>query len=619
MRLSRRRFVQGSAVAVASSMAPVPHLVGSAAAEEAAHGLSLFGDLKYGPDFAHYEYVAANAPKGGVLHLATVDTYSTLNPFTLKGTSAAGAGLPFESLLEGSADEADAAYGLVARSVALAPDRRSVRFVLRPEARWHDGTPITARDVAFSFEILTTEGHPAYANQLAGVDRVETTGDREVTFHLADPDNRKLPLIVGGLSIVSEAYYRDRAFGETTMEPPLGSGAYRIAKVDPGRSVTYERVADYWGAELPLNVGRYNFETIVYDYYRDRTVLVEALKAGEFDLHEEFTSKVWATQYDIPAVEEGWLVKDVLKDNTPSGVQAFFFNTRLSKFRDRRMREAFAYAFDFDWLNKNQFYGLYDRMASYFENSELAARGLPSEAELALLEPHRGAMPEEVFTKAFVPPATDGSGNNRRNLRAARALLEEAGWVTKERKLVNAETGEPMTVEFLYFEPTFERIYAAFARSLERLGVGVKLRLVDGAQYEERLKTHDFEITTIRFVFSLSPGAELNSFFASSTVDQVGSFNIAGIKDPVVDALMAEVAAATDRPSLIAAARALDRVLLWGHYMIPQWYKGAHHLVYWNKFDRPALKPRYARGIIDTWWVDREKDDALRAYREGTA
>ena len=621
MRLSRRRFVQGSAVAVAatSSMAPLSALIRPAAAQEATHGLSLFGDLKYGPDFAHFDYVNPNAPKGGLLHLATVDTFSTLSPFTLKGVSAAGAGLPFESLLEGSADEADAAYGLLAEGVVLAPDRRSVRFLLRPEARWHDGTPITASDVAFSYEILTTEGHPAYANNLAGVDRVETTGDHDVTFHLADPDNRKLPLIVGGLSVVSEAYYRDREFGETTMEPPLGSSPYRVAKVDPGRSVTYERVPDYWGAHLPLNVGRYNFDTVIYDYYRDRTVLVEALKAGEYDFHEEYTSKVWATQYDIPAVEQGWLVKDVLKDNTPSGVQAFFFNTRLPKFQDRRVREALAYAFDFEWLNKNQFYGIYDRMASYFENSELAARDLPSEAELAVLEPHRGAVPEEVFTKAFVPPSSDGSGNNRRNLRIARTMLEEAGWVTKEGALVNAETGEPMTIEFLYFEPTFERIYAAFGRSLERLGVGVTLRLVDGAQYEERLKTHDFEITTIRFVFSLSPGAELNSFFASSTVDQVGSFNIPGIKDPVVDALIGEVAAATDRPSLIAAARALDRVLLWGHYMIPQWYKGAHHLVYWNKFDRPALKPRYSRGVFDTWWIDREKDDALRAYREGGA
>ena len=619
MRLSRRRFVQGSAVAAVSSMAPLSALIRPAAAQEAAHGLSLFGDLKYGSDFAHFDYVNPNAPKGGRLHLATVDTFSTLSPFTLKGVSAAGAGLPFESLLEGSADEADAAYGLLAEGVVLAPDRRSVRFLLRPEARWHDGTPITARDVAFSYEILTTEGHPAYANNLAGVDRVETSGDHDVTFHLADPDNRKLPLIVGGLSVVSEAYYRDREFGETTMEPPLGSSPYRVAKVDPGRSITYERVPDYWGANLPLNVGRYNFDTVIYDYYRDRTVLVEALKAGEYDFHEEYTSKVWATQYDIPAVEQGWLVKDVLKDNTPSGVQAFFLNTRLPKFQDRRVREALAYAFDFEWLNKNQFYGIYDRMASYFENSELAARDLPSEAELAVLEPHRGAVPDEVFTEPFVPPSTDGSGNNRRNLRTARAMLEEAGWVTKEGALVNAETGEPMTIEFLYFEPTFERIYAAFARSLERLGVVVTLRLVDGAQYEERLKTHDFEITTIRFVFSLSPGAELNSFFASSTVDQVGSFNIPGIKDPVVDALIGEVAAATDRPSLIAAARALDRVLLWGHYMIPQWYKGAHHLVYWNKFDRPALKPRYSRGVFDTWWIDQDKDDALRAYREGGA
>ena len=598
-------------------MAQFPRLIGRAAAQAPSHGLSLFGDLKYGPDFPHFDYVEPGARKGGALHLATVPTFSTLNPFTLKGQSAAGAGLPFESLLEGSADEADSAYGLIAEGVALAPDRRSVRFLLRPEARWHDGTPIAARDVAFSFEILTTEGHPAYANQLAGVDRVETAGDREVTFHLADPDNRKLPLIVGGLAIVSEAYFRDRAFGETTMEPPLGSGPYRVAKVDPGRSVTYERVADYWGAHLPNNVGRFNFDTIVYDYYRDRTVLVEALKAGEFDLHEEFTSKVWATQYDISAVEEGWLVKDVLKDNTPSGVQAFFFNTRLSKFQDRRVREAFAYAFDFEWLNKNQFYGLYDRMASYFENSELAARGLPLEAELALLEPHRGAVPEEVFTTEFVPPATDGSGNNRRNLRAARAMLADAGWVTRDGALVNEATGEPMTVEFLYFEPTFERIYAAYARSLERLGVGVNLRLVDGAQYEERLKTHDFEVTTRRFVFSLSPGAELTFFFGSATADQVGSPNSSGIKDPVVDALILEVIGARDRPSLIAAARALDRVLLWGHYMVPQWYKGAHHLVYWDKFARPALKPRYARGIIDTWWVDREKDDALRAYREG--
>ena len=619
MRLSRRRFVQASAIAAASSMASFSPVIGPAAAQETAHGLSLFGDLKYGPDFAHFDYVEPNAPKGGTLHLATVGTFSTLNPFTLKGVSAAGAGFPFESLLEGAADEPDAAYGLIAAEVALAPDRRSVRFLLRPEAHWHDGTPVTAADVAFSFEILTTEGAPSFATQLAGVDRVETVGDREVAFHLVDPDNRKLPLIVGGMPIVSEAYFRGRSFGETTLEPPLGSGPYRVGKVDAGRFIGFERIADYWGAALPVMTGRYNFDTIFIDYYRDRTVLVEALKAGEYDFHEEFTSKVWATQYDIPAVEEGWLVKDVLPDNTPSGVQAFFINARLPKFQDRRVREALSYVFDFEWLNKNQFFGIYDRMASYFENSDLAARGLPSQAELAILEPHRGAVPEEVFTTEFVPPSTDGSGNNRRNLRSARALLREAGWITRDGALVNEATGEPMTIEFLYFEPTFERIYAVFARRLERLGVGVTLRLVDSVSYEERMKSHDFEITTLRFVFNLSPGAELNANFATATADQVGSSNAAGIKDPVVDALIAEVVGATDRATLVAAARALDRVLLWGHYMIPQWYKGAHHLVYWDKFGRPALKPRYARGVIDTWWVDREKDDDLRAYREGAS
>ena len=619
MRLSRRRFVQASAIAAASSMASFSPMIGPATAQETAHGLSLFGDLKYGPEFAHFDYVEPNAPKGGTLHLATVGTFSTLNPFTLKGVSAAGAGFPFESLLEGAADEPDAAYGLIAAEVALAPDRRSVRFLLRPEARWHDSTPVTAADVAFSFEILTTEGAPSFATQLAGVDRVETSGDRNVTFHLVDPDNRKLPLIVGGMPIVSEAYFRGRSFGETTFEPPLGSGPYRVGKVDAGRSIGFERVVDYWGAALPVMTGRYNFDTIAIDYYRDRTVLVEALKAGEYDFHEEFTSKVWATQYDIPAVEEGWLVKDVLPDNTPSGVQAFFINTRLPKFQDRRVREALSYVFDFGWLNKNQFFGIYDRMASYFENSDLAARGLPSQAELAILEPHRGAVPEEVFTTEFVPPSTDGSGNNRRNLRSARALLKEAGWITRDGALVNEATGEPMTIEFLYFEPTFERIYAVFARRLERLGVGVTLRLVDSVSYEERMKSHDFEITTLRFVFNLSPGAELNANFATATADQVGSSNAAGIKDPVVDALIAEVVGATDRATLVAAARALDRVLLWGHYMIPQWYKGAHHLVYWDKFGRPALKPRYARGVIDTWWVDREKDDDLRAYREGAS
>ncbi len=584
---------------------------------EPAHGLSLFGDLKYGPDFTHFDYVNPDAPKGGLLRLAAVDTYSTLNPFTLKGVSAAGANLPFESLLEAAADEPDSAYGLIASHVELAPDRRTVRFLLRSEARWHDGTPITAADVVFSLETLRAEGHPIFRIQFAGVDRAEAAGTHEVVFRLTDTENRKLPLIVGGMPIISKAYYEGRAFGDTTVEPPLGSGPYRVSAVDAGRSITYERVADYWGAHLPVNAGRYNFDEVRFDYYRDRTVVVEALKAGAFDFHEEFTSKTWATAYDLPQIDEGWMIKEAIPDNTPSGVQAFFLNTRLAKFRDPRVREALAYVFDYEWLNENIFHGLYDRMASYFENSDMAARGLPSEAERTLLEPYRGQIPDRVFTEAFVPPRTDGSGNNRANLRTARRLFEEAGWAMQDGSLVEQATGQPMEIEFLYFEPTFERVLAPFARNLKRIGIVATLRLVDGPQYQNRLKEHDFEITTRRFVMSLSPGAELRAFFGSRTADQVGSLNSSGIKDPVVDALIEKIATASDRPALVAAARALDRVLLWGHYMVPQWFKNTHHLVYWNRFGRPAIKPRYARGVFSTWWVDAEKDAALAAWREG--
>jgi microcin C transport system substrate-binding protein len=588
-----------------------------AARAELQHGLSLFGDLKYGPDFTHFEYVDPNAPKGGLLHLAAVDSFSTLNPFTLKGETAAGAGLPFESLLTGSADEADSSYGLIASHVELAPDRSWVRFVMRPEARWHDGTPITADDVVYSFDTLLADGHPIFRIQYAGVERVERIADREVTFYFSDLTNRKLPQLVGGMPIISKAYYESHPFTETTMEPPLGSGPYRVGTIDPGRAITYERDEDYWGAALPVNVGRNNFGEIRFDYYRDRTVMVEALKAGEFDFHEEFTSKTWVTAYDLSEIDEGWLVKETLPDNTPSGVQAYFINTRLSKFQDRRVREALSYVFDYEWLNKNLFYGLYDRMASYFENSELAARGLPSEAELVFLEPHRGAIPDEVFTKEFTPPKTDGSGNNRSNLRAARKLFEEAGWVLQEGTLVNSATGEPMEIEFLYFEPSFERVIAPFARNLKRVGIEAKLRLVDGPQYQRRLEEHDFDITTRRFVLDLSPGAELNAYFASDSADRIGSLNSSGVEDPAVDALIGEILAATNRPTLVAATRALDRVLLWNHYMIPQWFKGVHHVIYWNKYGRPAIKPKYARGVADTWWVDPDKDAKLTAYRRG--
>jgi microcin C transport system substrate-binding protein len=581
----------------------------------ARHGLSLFGDLKYAADFTHFDYADPAAPKGGALNLATVGTFDNLNPFILKGVTPADAGLPFDSLLTPALDEPDTAYGLIAESVELAADRSWVRFVLNPKARWHDGTPITAQDVVFTFETLMAEGHPSYRLLYGDVAGVAKLSEREVEFRLANTDNRKLPLLLGGLQIISKAYYAAHEFDHTTLTPPLGSGPYRIERVDAGRAIVYRRVADYWARDLPVNAGRHNFAQRRWDYYRDRTIMVQALKAGEFDWHEEFTSKTWMTAYDLPAIDAGVMIKEVLPDNTPSGVQAFFFNTRRTKFKDPRVRRAISHAFDFEWTNKNIFYGLYTRMASYFENSDLAARGLPEGAELALLEPYRGRVPEHVFSAEFKPPATDGSGRNRRNLRAAANLLKAAGWTLSDGKRVNAATGEPLTIEILYFSPTFERVFGPYARNLERLGIAVGLRLVDPSQYVKRLEDYDFDITTQRFVQQLSPGAELWNYFGSTSADQRGSRNMAGIKDPVVDELIATILAAPDRESMKTAARALDRVLLWGHYIVPQWFKGSHALVYWNKFSRPAILPKFALAT-DTWWFDTEKAEKLTAFRK---
>ena len=396
------------------------------------HGLALFGDLKYPPDFSHFDYIDASAPKGGTLSLAAQGTFDNLNPYILKGVWAAGSALPFDSLLASALDEPESAYGLVAESVELAADGSWVRFRLNPKARWHDGTPITADDVVFTFETLMEKGHPRFSINFADVAGVVKLSEREVEYRLANLENRKLPILIGGLPIVSKAHFESRDFAETTLEPPLGSGPYRVDKVNPGRAISFARVADYWAKDLPVNVGRHNFEEMRWDYYRDRTIMVEALKAGEFDFHEEFTSKTWMTAYDLPAIDAGAMIKEVLPDNTPSGAQAFFINTRLDKFKDPRVRLALSHAFDFEWTNKNIFYGLYDRMASFFENSDLAARGLPEGAELALLEAYRGSVPEEIFTEEFKPPATDGTGRNRRNLRQASKLLAAAGWQGRE-------------------------------------------------------------------------------------------------------------------------------------------------------------------------------------------
>ena len=582
----------------------------------AQHGLSLFGELKYPPGFAHFEYADPTAPKGGAISFGFVGSFDNLNPFILKGVAVADAGLPFDSLLATSFDAPDTAYGLIAQSVELAADRSWVRFVLNPKARWHDGTAITADDVVFTFETLMEKGHPSYRILYGDVAGVEKLSTHEVKFTISNSQNRKLPLLIGALQIISKAYYTENEFDKTTLTPPLGSGPYRIEKVDAGRSITYRRVADYWAKDLPVNVGRFNFDEQRWDYYRDRTIMVEALKAGEFDWHEEFTSKTWMNAYKgLAALDAGAMVKEVLPDNTPSGVQAFFLNTRRDKFKDARVRQALSFAFDYEWTNKNLFYGLYTRMASYFENSDLAARGLPEGAELALLEPYRGRVPEEVFSTEFKPPSTDGSGRNRRNLRAAGNLLKAAGWALQDGTRTNTATGEALTLEILYFSPTFERVFGPYARNLERLGIAVSLRLVDPSQYIKRLEDHDFDITTQRFVQQLSPGAELWNYFGSAAANQRGTYNLAGIEDPTVDELIAKILAAPDRESMKVAARALDRVLLWGHYIIPQWYKGSHGLVYWNKFSRPDILAKYSLSL-DTWWFDAAKAEKLTAFRK---
>jgi microcin C transport system substrate-binding protein len=590
----------------------------AAAAEGLAgeHGLSLFGDLKYGPDFTHFDYADPAAPKGGIIAFPAEGTFDSLNPFILKGVPAQGLNSLYDTLLERALDEADAAYGLIAERVRLSSDRRRVTFYLRNEARFHDGTPITAEDVVESFARLKTEGHPTYRILFADVAEAKADDAHSVTFVLGDTTNRKLPLILGTeLPILPKAYFADHAFDAATLEAIPGSGPYRIERVDAGRTIVFARVPEYWAKDLPVKRGRHNFDTIRYEYFRDRTIMVEALKAREYDLHEEFTAKTWATAYDIPEIGDGRMIKEVLPDHTPSGVQAFFINTRREKFRDPRVRLALNYAFDFEWTNANLFFGLYERMGSYFENSELAAHEPPGAAELALLEPFRARLAEAVFADIYRPPRCDRAGALRANLREAARLLEEAGWVMREGQRVNEETGETLSVEFLYDLRTFERVFAPYARNLERLGIEAHLRFVDVPQYQRRLEEFDFDLTTQRYVQFLSPGVELRSYFGSPFADQPGSFNLAGIKDPVVDALIEAVLGAEDRGSLVAAARALDRVLLWGHYIVPQWFKPTHHLVYWNKFGRPARAPTYDLGL-DTWWVDPAKEAALISHEK---
>ena len=581
------------------------------------HGISMFGALKYPLGFNHFEYVNPNAPKGGLVRMEARGTFDTLNSFTIKGSSAAGLGLIYDTLMESSRDEAFSEYGLLVESALVANDLSSVSFMLRKQARWHDGKPVTADDVAFSLNILKSKGAPFYRFYYANVEKAEVLSPHKVKFIFKGRKNRELPLIIGQLPILPKHHWQGRDFERTTLEPPLGSGPYKIGKVDPGRSITFERVADYWGRNLGVNKGRYNFDAIRFEYYRDPTVALEAFKANAFDFRQENTAKVWATQYNFPAIAKGNVIRETLANNNPTGMQSFAFNVRKSKFQNRRVREALALTFDFEWANKNLFFGQYTRTRSYFSNSELAATEIPAGAELRFLEPLRGQIPAEVFTKEFKLPKTDGSGRSRRQLRQAKRLLETAGWFVKDRKLTNSETSKVMALEFLLVNQGFTRIVAPIQRAMERLGIKVEVRVVDTSQYINRIRNFDFDVIVGSWGQSLSPGNEQRDFWGSAAAVRPGSRNYIGIKDPAIDKLIDHIIFASSRGELVAATRALDRVLLWNHFVIPNWHINSYRIAYWNRFSRPAIKPKYGLGFSDTWWVDEAKDETLQAALKG--
>ena len=583
----------------------------------ALHGIAMHGTLKYPPGFAHFAYVNPQAPKGGEVRQATIGTFDSFNAFIIKGNPAAGIGQIYDTLLTTAADEPFSEYGLLAESVDVPADRAWVAFTLRATARWHDGKPVTVDDVIWSFNTLRAKGQPFFRAYYASVATIEKTGPRTVKFTFKPGDNRELPLILGQFPVFPQHYWQGREFDKTTLDAPLGSGPYKIDTFEAGRFVTYRRVPDYWGKDLPVNAGRFNFDVIRIDYYRDSTVALEAFKAGEYDLRPEESAKSWATAYDFPALSSGAVQKREFPHSRPAGMQAFAFNTRRPIFQDRRVRQALGYLFDFDWSNRTLFYGQYTRIRSYFDNSELAANGVPGADELAILKPFEGHIPAEVLTQAYQPPATDGSGNLRENMRQASELLRAAGWAvdSKTRTLTHAASGRVLAFEILLNTPLFERIALPFVKNLERLGVQASVRTVDPAQYQRRIDDFDFDMVVANWPQSLSPGNEQRDFWTTTFADKPGSRNLIGIKDPVVDALVEQVIGAPDRQALVTRVHALDRVLQWGFWVIPQWYLPFDRIAYWDKFGLPAVVP--AQGVqIDAWWVDPKKAAALATRRQ---
>ncbi len=574
----------------------------SQAKAEPVHGISIYGKPKYGKDFTHFDYVNPDAPKGGTLKMATFGTFDSLNPFIIKGVPATGLGMTFDTLLSSSSDEPFAEYGLVAKSFEIDKNRTSVTFYINELAKFHDNSPITADDVIFSFNILKEKGSPIYRYYYGNVAKVEKTGNGIVKFTFKDNTNRELPLIIGQLPILSKKYWENKDFSKTTLETVLGSGPYRINKLEQGRHVIYERVKDYWAKDLPTRKGMYNFDTISFDYYMDTTAALQALKSRNYDLRIENEAKKWETGYNFE--HKGDFIKKEFANGMPSGVQGYVFNTRKDIFKDVKVREALSYAFDFDWTNKAMFFGHYNRTRSYFDNSEMASTGLPSPAEIKLLAPFKTSIPQQVFTKEYHPPASDGSGYIRENLTKALDLLNEAGWILDAKGILRNEQGEPFVFEILLnaeSSAAWERISIPFSHNLAKIGITANIRKIDAIQYQNRLNGFDYDMISLIWGQSLSPGSEQRYFWGSAAADQQGSRNYAGIKNSAVDALIEKVISASSYKELTSATKALDRVLQWNFYIIPHWYLGKNRLAYWDKFGMPDIVPMQGVNIY-TWW-----------------
>lgn len=583
------------------------------------HALAMHGEPKYPAGFAHLDYVNPDAPKGGALRLASAGTFDTLNPFTLKGVAAPGLSLVFQTLLVSAEDEAFTEYGLIAESIEMPEDRSYVIFNLNKKARWHDGKPLTADDVIWSFNTMMEKGHPFYRAYYAHAKEVVAENPHRVKFVFAMADNRELPLIIGQLPVLPKHAFEGKDFSATTLTPIVGSGPYKVKSIDAGRKIVYERVKDWWAKDLPIFKGQYNFDTISYDLFRDETVLLQALFAGTYDFRQENTAKSWQSEYNGQRpVKDGLIRKEEIQHSLPSGMQSFAFNTRRAIFADPQVRAALNYAFDFEWSNERFAHGTYKRTNSYFENSELAAHDLPSARELEILEPFRAQVPAQVFTDVYKNPVTSGNGQDMRaQLNKARQMLAAAGWKVGASKLLEKD-GQVFRFEILVQTETFARWIGPMIDNLKRLGIEAKLRVVDTAQYQNRMDAFDFDMTVGTFPQSLSPGNEQLDFWGSAKADVNGSRNIIGIKNPVVDALIEQIIVAPDREELIVRTRALDRVLLWNHYVIPQWHVNYHRVAYWDKFGHPAVAPKYGLGVVSTWWFDTAKADNIAKRIENT-